>query len=102
MAAQPMKLPVTRYGFCMQRYVTKDERLPGIPEPKALEVPEEFKGNPHKFIAQLNSGALPYQLAGEPCTFISFSKPVNTCLPIPLCPCWHSGMCLANSTSKQL
>ncbi len=61
----------------MQRYVTEDERLPGIPEPKALEVPEEFKGNPHKFIAQLNSGALPYQLAGEPRTLIPFSHPIK-------------------------
>ena len=55
----------------MQRYVTEDERLPGILEPKALEVPEEFKGNPHKFIAQLNSGALPYQLAGQRFTCLS-------------------------------
>ncbi len=55
----------------MQRYVTEDERLPGILEPKALEVPEEFKGNPHKFIAQLNSGALPYQLAGKLFTCLS-------------------------------
>ncbi|CAL5218970.1 g724 [Coccomyxa viridis] len=60
----------------LQRYVTEDERLPGIPEPKALEVPEEFKGNPHKFIAQLNSGALPYQLAGDGKTGILARMPM--------------------------
>ena len=38
---------------------------PGIPEPAVLEVPEHFKKDPHKFVAQLNSGALPYQLAGK-------------------------------------
>ena len=49
----------------MQRYITEDERAPGIPEPKAAELPEQFKQNPHKYIAQLNGGNLPYELASE-------------------------------------
>ena len=56
--------------------------MPEVPEPQALEVPMEFKGNPHKFIAQLNSGALPYQLAGKPMHPPSTSpspSPVKAC-----------------------
>lgn len=54
--------------------------MPEVPEPRALEVPEEFRGDPHIYIAQLNSGALPYQLAGKPVHFpSSLPSPVHAC-----------------------
>lgn len=55
----------------MQRYVTKDERLPSIPAPAPFPVPEQFRRNPHKYIAQLNGGHLPYELASESLCFIT-------------------------------
>lgn len=49
-----------------QRYITEDERAPGIPEPEVPVLPERFKDDPHKYIAQLNGGTLPYEFAGKP------------------------------------
>lgn len=67
-----------KIALSLQRYITRDEVVPGIPAPAVLEVPEHFKRDPHKFIAQLNSGALPYQLAGKPTLFHISRQPVNS------------------------
>ena len=46
-----------------------------------LEVPHEFKKDPHKFIAQLNSGALPYQLGGKLTLIILLSTACHYLMP---------------------
>ena len=50
----------------LQRYITKDERAPDVPEPAIPEVPKEYASNPHNYIKRLNWGRMPYELGSEP------------------------------------
>lgn len=43
----------------------------------------EFKEKPHKFISQLNSGALPYQLAGKLTPFPLIPQPAHAPPVVP-------------------
>ena len=78
-----------KIALSLQRYITRDEVVPGIPAPAVLEVPEHFKRDPHKFIAQLNSGALPYQLAGKPTLSSTFLDSLSTAA----ITCWLFAVC---------
>ena len=60
----------------LQHYITEDERAPGIPEPEVPVLLEQFKDDPHKYIAQLNGGHLPYELASKLLSFKALRKPL--------------------------
>ena len=49
-------------GVCqpLLRYVTENVRGSGVPQPKAAQLPDTFRGRPHDYLEFLNFGRLPY------------------------------------------